>query len=724
MAHFPNTFLAGRRGALALLGGLPLLVAAQTSGTLPAAAPPSASASASAPRAMPSSTLAPVLVTGRSPPDAGVAGWGDVPLAKAPLQATAIDAAQMRDAGARRLSELGRFDASLSDAYDTEGYIDYFTVRGFVIDNRFNFRRDGLPINAETSIPLENKARVDVLKGLSGMQAGTSAPGGLVDLVVKRPTEAPISSAFLEWRQRAGVVGAVDLSRRFGVDGAFGMRLNAAAEHLEPLARDARGERNLVALAGDWRLGATTLVEAEVERSQRSQPSVPGFSLLGDRVPSVPDPRLNLNNQPWSLPVVFDATTASLRITQQLAPDWRLVAHGATQRLRTDDRIAFPFGCTAADGTSYADRFCANGTFDLYDFRSDDERRRSDVVDVSVHGTLRTGSVGHGLVAGVQRSVASTLTHAQAFNRVEGQGRIDGSVATSPSPGTFGDDSRVDRRSTELYARDAISLDARSTLWLGVRHTRLEVQSFTAPFAAASYAFVPGQVVYASWGQGIESEVAPNLPRYRNAGQPVKPAKSRQLELGLKGGSERVDWSAALFDIRRPLFGDVGACDVNESCERTLLGAQRHRGIETQAGWRDAGWDVRGGVQWLHARVDGLPDATMDGKRPTNVPALTLRVLASRRVDAVDGLSLQAGASHESSREVLPDNSVRIPSFTRVDLGARLERRIAGVAWTLRSGVDNVLDRRAWRESPYQFSHVYLFPLAPRTWRVSLQADL
>ena len=56
----------------------------------------------------------------------------------------------------------------MTSACDTEGYVDYFTVRGFVVDNRSNFRRDGLPINAETSIPLENKARVDVLKSLSG----------------------------------------------------------------------------------------------------------------------------------------------------------------------------------------------------------------------------------------------------------------------------------------------------------------------------------------------------------------------------------------------------------------------------------------------------------------------------------------------------------------------------------------------------------------------------
>src|SRR6185436_8349777 len=213
-------------------------------------------------------TLAPVTVIGKAPVAASVAGWGDAPLEAAPLSATTIDAAQIRDAGARRLSDLTRFDPAVTTAYDTEGYIDYFTIRGFVVDNRFNFRRDGLPINAETSIPLENKARVDILKVLSGLQAGTSAPGGLVDLVVKRPLDAPLRSAFIEWRERGSVLGSVDISQRFGADDAFGVRVNAGAEHIDPIVRNAKGNRHVLALAGDWRASAKTLVEAERSRLQ------------------------------------------------------------------------------------------------------------------------------------------------------------------------------------------------------------------------------------------------------------------------------------------------------------------------------------------------------------------------------------------------------------------------------------------------------------------------
>jgi len=39
-------------------------------------------------------------------------------------------------------------------------------------------------------------------------------------------------------------------------------------------------------------------------------------------------------------------------------------------------------------------------------------------------------------------------------------------------------------------------------------------------------------------------------------------------------------------------------------------------------------------------------------------------------------------------------------------------------------GVDNLFNKRAWRESPYQYEHVYLFPLPARTLRVSVEASL
>ncbi len=695
--------------------------------------------------ATPSPTeLEAVTVIGRAAAPASVSGWGDIPLARTPVQASIFSAEQLKDTGAQRLSDLVGVDPAVSDAYNSEGYWDFLTVRGFVLDNRFNFRRDGLPINAETSIPLDNKARIEILKGTSGMQAGTSAPGGLVNYVVKRPTDAPLRSASIEWRQAGSVTGAADLSQRFGEGQAFGMRVNAAAARLDPLLRSSKGERQLFALAADWRLGSDTLLEAEIETSHHSQPSQPGFSMLGNTVPAPGDPRLSLNNQPWSLPVVFDATTASLRWQQKLGNDWRFTAHAATQRLRTDDRVAFPFGfdCNATSsftGEFYCDRFSPNGTYDLYDYRSENERRRTDALDLSLQGTLQTGTIGHTLTTGVLQSRVRNRFQQQAFNFV-GTGNVDGTLVTPADPALTAESTNRDERSTEFYVRDAVAINERLTVWLGLRNTHLTresivtdgsqptgyTQSFTTPWLAASYAFARDQLLYASWGRGVESTVVPNRANYTNAGQALPALQSRQAEIGLKGASEAFEWSLAWFDIERPQFVDVGSCSitVGGSCTTQLDGSAHHRGVEATGGWHRGAWTLRGGTQWLHARREGSQTASNNGLEPTNVPALTLKLQAAYDVASVPGLNLQAKVIHESRRMVLPDNSASIPGTTRVDAAMRYDIKVAGAPTVWRAGIDNLFDKRAWRESPYEFSHVYLYPLAPRTVRVSVQVDL
>jgi iron complex outermembrane receptor protein len=113
----------------------------------------------------------------------------------------------------------------------------------------------------------------------------------------------------------------------------------------------------------------------------------------------------------------------------------------------------------------------------------------------------------------------------------------------------------------------------------------------------------------------------------------------------------------------------------------------------------------------------------VEGQRPTNVPAATLRLAGEYRPAALPGLALHALWTAESDRVVLPyDQGVRIPGWSRIDFGAQWRTEWSATAFTWRIGVDNALDRRAWKESPYQFGHVYLYPLAPRTWRASVAA--
>jgi iron complex outermembrane recepter protein len=677
---------------------------------------------------LPAVTIAQPKSSASATAPAEVTGVGDAPLQRTPISAAVISATQMQAVGAKRLADVIQLDASTSDAYNATGYWDYATVRGFVLDNKFNYRRDGLPISAETYVPLDNKERIEILKGTSGIQAGTSAPGGLINYVVKRPlaTAQPLRTIKIEAASAGNINAAADLAGRFGVDHALGYRLNLAADKLNTRAPYTQGTAQLAALAMDWRIGKDSLLEAEVEYSKRSQPSVPGLSLFGSTLPA-PDARININNQSWSLPVVLQGTTASLRFEQALSSQWRFSAHWASQQLKSDDRAAFPFGCSAA---SSFNTYCPNGDADLNDYRSDDERRHSQALQLQLKGKFAAGAAQHDLTLAVLRSSLRERGNTGAYNLV-GTLNVLAPTALPADPSATSPYTQRDNTSTELSISDAIQWGSQWTTWLGLRHTQLSrtasninaqtsySQSINTPWAAVGYQLSPATLVYASHGHGVESRVVPNLPAYgAQAGQPLATLRSRQTELGVKSVQGNTQWSLAWFNITRPLVNDTGTSVSFE-------GQQRHSGLEASGQTQLGAWQLGGSAAVINARQQNATDnPVLNSERPTNVPTHIVRLNAAYKVAALPGLTVSSALSHEGTRRVLPDASVTLPAWTRVDAGLAYTHRAAGAQLTWNAGIDNLLNRQFFKESPTQFGHVYLFPQQPRTARLGLTVSL
>jgi iron complex outermembrane receptor protein len=676
-----------------------------------------------------------VITERRVPAIANVTGFGDVPLKELPLSATVIGQADLQAVGARRLADIAQFDASISDAYNSPGYWDFLTVRGFVIDNRFNYRREGLPISAETSIPLENKERIEVLKGTSGIQAGTSAPGGLVNYVVKRPTNQTLRDVRLEVTGKGSVLVSADLGGRLGTDQAIGYRLNAAHEDLKPLTRNLNGQRSLLALATDWRLNRDATLSAEVEWSRKSQPSQAGFSLLGNMLPAPVDPNLNLNNQPWSQPSEFDALTGTVRFEQSINTDWRWSAQVGQQKLKTNDRLAYAYGCISKETW---DRYCSDGSFDMYDFRSENEHRTQQAVSLNLNGKLSTAGVVHNLGLGLQGSRVKQRFQMQAYNWV-GIGNVQGTAVVPADPTLSDQSTNRDEDSLEFSVQDAMRWNDQLKTWIGLRHTRLSRDSIrtngsrptayddsiTTPWLAVSYAVSPSETVYASIGQGVESQVVPNKPsQYGNAGVALPAIRSRQWEVGAKGGRNGLGWQVTLFNIVRPMTNLDACYRFGTPCQGRYDGEAAHRGLETSLQWEQGSWRVGGSATILDAKRQGsVEEPATNGKEPTNVPKWVLRAHTDWRVNAVPGLSVHGLVSHEGQRAILADGSLTLPAWSRVDASLRYETKLAGTTTTWTLGAENLFDKRYWKESPYQYGHVYLFPGAARTWRLAMQAS-
>ncbi len=667
---------------------------------------------------------------------ADVTGFGDVPLKEVPISATVIGLDALQQSGARRLADLTQFDASVTDAYNSPGYWDFLSIRGFTLDNRFNYRREGLPISAETSIPLDNKERIEILKGTSGVQSGTSAPGGLVNYVVKRPTTRDLRTVRLETGSGGSVLAAMDLGGRLGTDLAFGYRLNVATETLRPITQALDGRRQLVALATDWRINKDSILEAELEWSHKRQASQAGFSLLGNALPAPSDPRINLNNQPWSQASVFDALTGTLRFEQAINSRWRWGAQLGTQQLNTDDRLAYPFGCSAENNY---DRFCSDGTMDLYDFRSDNERRRQDVAALSLKGQLDTGSVRHDLAFGLQSAKVKNRFDLQAYNYA-GTGNVQGTAVTPADPSLNDQNTNRDEKSVALSVHDAIRWSPALTTWVGLRHTRLNrssirtdgsratdySDSITTPWLAASYKLSPQLMAYASYGEGVESQIVPNrAAQYTNAGMALPALKSTQWELGFKGEQADWTWQAAWFQITRPM-SNLDACSRlgTTPCVGQYDGDARHSGLEASAQWARGPWQLQGGITLLQAERRGSTlEAATNGKAPTNVPNHVLRASATWKVPGMQGMELQGQMSREGKRSVLPDGSITLPAWTRVDTALRYVTQTGAHKTTWSLHIDNLFDKRYWKEAPYQYGHVYLYPGAERTFRISMLTE-
>ena len=689
-----------------------------------------------------------ITVTDKLP--SRVSGFGDVSAQELPFSTTTITGTTLQDIGARRLSDALRLDASVSDSYNSPAYWDILSVRGFTLDNRYNYRREGMPINAETMIAMDNKERIELLKGTSGIQAGTSSPGGLVNYVVKRaPTNAEqkIRHLTFSYGQGKSSSAAADLGGRFGETAEFGYRLNVAHEDINPYIRNTKGQRDLVALAMDWRLKPGTVIDFEFEQSRREQIGVNGYSLLGGVLPSPVDPRVNLTRQAWSVPGVFEAMTGSVRVRQELDAGWRWTTQWGAQRLKTDDRLTFAFGCGATFDYS---QYCADGSFDVYDFRSENERRLTDALQSEFSGKLTLAGLQHDLSLGMSRQrQLDRMPPTQSFN-YNSSGSVFTPFASAPSPSYVTPNTNRSEYSTEFSIKDRIHLSDVTSLWTGVRHVnynRSSVQnehadptlgypdlypnakqfkgSINAPWMAVSQQF-QGLMAYASHGHGVEQFVTPNTASYGpNAGSQLGIGRSRQTEFGIRSlaSPSKVDWNASIFKLSRPYAYDL--FDGGNYSTRYIDGTQTHQGLDLGANWQTAQWRLGTQTQWIYAKLSGVQQSPESvGSTPLNVPQFVLRGLAQYRYVSMPGLRTSLRISHEGDRNVTEDGRVKLPSWTTLDLATHFDTKINNVASTWTVAIDNLEDKRYWRESPKQFGHYYLYPGAPRTVRATVQFRL
>ena len=684
-------------------------------------------------------TLDTVTVLGQESTDyqakkAAVAGFDNAPLLDTPASVAVITEARLKDQQARLLSEVLKNDASVGDSYAPVGYYENFVIRGFALNPASSDKINGRTITGEQNVALENKQQVEVLKGLAGLQSGVSEPGGLVNYVSKRPEN--VRSVTVSTNEHGERYLATDIGGWLGTEQQVGVRINLAHEDIRSYVDHADGKRDFASLALDWNISPNALLQLNAEYQDREQRSVPGYQLLGGtEVPHHVSPKDLLAYQSWSNPVGIHSLNLDGLFEYRFNDAWKASFSASRSRVVIDDYSTFAWGCYGAAScanTAVPNHFSAEGDYDISDYRSPDDTRSNEEAQAALNGQFDTGFLKHDLTFGTT-AFRRLVDRRKSVNEYIGEGNIyQPSPVLEPYDGPLGHTyRRLDSRQYGLFASDRISFNEQWQTILGGRQVRLDEETYNQagdttrhtqrsvflPQVALIYKPRPDTSLYASYSKGLSlgGEAAWFSS---NADEVLPPTTSRQLEVGIKRDFQRLSLTAALFQITE----DLQYNRPNDDGTTTIVqqGKQKNVGIELSANGRvTSDLQVSASVAAIRARVSDSGTDDYDGHQAINVPKLRASLHGDYSIPGVPGLALLGGVQYSASKYANREATVKVDDYAVFDVGGRYTTKVGDYATVLRLTVDNLFDKRYWRDVGESAGDGYLFLGAPRTARLS-----
>ena len=642
---------------------------------------------------------------------AHVGSLGEAPLLDTPA-AVGVFTRELLDAQhATLLIHAVLNDPSVAESYAPAGYYDSINIRGFELDVWNSYRINGMRISHDAPVALENKERIEILKGLGAVESGFSRPGGVVNYVTKRPTASPFMALELDYDRYHAFRQHLDFGAPVDTAGNIAYRFNVANETLRSYARGADGERRFGSAAVDWRIAKGVKLEFDAEYQERSQITVPAFQLLdGVIVPVGVDPRNLMNAQPWTKPFFTRTATLQGKLDVDLPRGWLATLQVNSMRRKADDYVAFPYG------------FYSNYDFDLYDYRSINETRSPRTVEALVRGTLDTGLIRHDLAFGASQ-YRNTISNPDYVFNFAGVSNYFTPVILPPAPDPLTPAVSYRQRETGFYGQDTISFGSAWKLVVGGRQTKIErVATGAVEFDWSRNVFTPNVALlfkpqanvstYVSYAKGLEQGDPAPLGT-TNQNQLLDPLASRQFEAGIKWDViPELNLQTALFRIEKPLeYVDAANTWIQN-------GKQVHTGVELNAAGRiTPSVTVFGGVTLLDSGQQSTGDPARDGRQKANV-AKRRASLFIEYAPPGTGLAVNGRWQYVASRPATDDNTVWVDGYHVFGVGARYGTTIAGTPLVFGISLDNLFDKNYWKDVGGGYLHLG----APRTWNASLQA--
>ena len=663
---------------------------------------------------------------------AGILGTKDA--MDTPFSITSYTNELIQDRHARSVGDVLQNDPTVRVARGFGNFQEAFFIRGFILDSDDTAYNGLYSLLPRQYIATELFERVEVLRGASAFLNGASPNGGglggSINLLPKRAPNEPLNRVTFGVASGGQTQVAADIARRFGPDGNTGIRVNAAARNGGTAVDHEDVQLGLLAVGLDWRSRDVRLsgdIGWQDHKLKNTRTNVTLGSAV-TTVPSVPDNQTNFA-QPWSYSNERDVF-GTLRGEWDLSPSTTAWAAAGARRGEEANSLANLTVTNAASGAATTYRF-------------DNTRKDSvNTGELGLRGKLQTGSVGHEWVAvashyDFEKKNAYAMdwrnTHAtNLYNPIATN--LPGFSANTLFGGDLANPLRTGSTRLSSFALgDTMAfMDNRLLFTVGLRHQKMEIanydygtglqtdrydQSRTSPLLAAVYKVNKGLSVYANYVEGLsQGQTAPSTAT--NRGEMLAPYVSKQKEVGIKFDAGRVGGSVALFSTTKP------RAFLNTANLFSTSGKDRHQGIELAVqGEATKGLRLLGGLTWLDAKQLTTGAAATDGQRVIGVPKLQANLGAEWDVPGVPGLAVDGRWVHTGASYANATNTLRVPGWNRLDVGARYMTEVQGKLVTLRARIDNLTNRNYWASVGGYPGSGYLVVGAPRTLSLSVSVD-
>ncbi|WP_075290870.1 TonB-dependent siderophore receptor [Pararhizobium arenae] len=592
-----------------------------------------------------------------------------------------------------KVDEALRYTAGVSaEPFGTDPDTDWFYIRGFDASQTGVFL-DGLNLfsygfGGFQSDPFMLE-RVEVLKGPASVLYGGSNPGGIVDLVRKRPQDEPLYYTEIGINNFGNAFFGFDVNDKLKDDGTITYRITgkiAGGDNYTDYSEDLRGFiMPQITYTPDDATSLTVYALASgLDQTHVANGFLPYYGTVEDGPFGGKIDRDFFYGEPDHDYGRYDQQMIGYEFQHQFDSGWTFSQNLRFAHLDKSEELVYPYAYTAA------------GDLARLGFKHDTSVDSFNV-DNRLQNEFEVAGTEHNLLVGLDyKNFKIDQTQASAFpaSDLDPENPVYGGAL----PDYFVYLDGVSRmQQVGLYAQDQIRFGNGWLMTLNGRYdyvdtetdSRLATGSYTSDDSALSgraglaYEFDNGLTPYVSAATFFNPLIGISA-----SGTPLVPEEGAQYEAGIKYEPTFFDGllTASVFHLTKE-----NALNPN-GFTMTQLGEVESKGIELEGKVNiDQNWKLLASYTYTDMEITEEAVAAYIGKRPRLIPEHQAALWLDYTVTegAMEGLSLGGGLRYQGESAADIENTVWVPDAVVADAAIRYEKN----GWGASLNVSNLFDK-------------------------------